>query len=105
MAQARALLAFLNEATTGQQTPYASQLRQELEALRQVPDEYIYHEHLEEHNAPIYFFEFEERLRRSRSSLPGRIAFPQHDAPKLARTDPQTLDRRRSRSDPDGAVP
>ncbi|NBO93212.1 MAG: methyltransferase domain-containing protein [Planctomycetia bacterium] len=76
VAQARALLAFLNEATTGQQTPYASQLRQELEALRQVPDEYIYHEHLEEHNAPIYFFEFEERLRDRGLRFLGESHFP-----------------------------
>src|SRR5262249_12782462 len=34
----------------------------ELETLRKQADGYLFHEHLEEHNEPIYFFEFNRRL-------------------------------------------
>lgn len=62
--QARALLQFLGNACKNQQTPYGLLLKQELEILGKVNDSYIFHEHLEEHNDPIYFFEFHERLAK-----------------------------------------
>jgi methyltransferase-like protein/SAM-dependent methyltransferase len=74
--QARALLKFLAEATAAQQTPYSVQLKRELETLAQLPDSYIYHEHLEEYNAPVYFFEFEQRLRDRKLRFLGESHFP-----------------------------
>jgi methyltransferase-like protein len=62
--QARALLQFLGNACKNQNTPYGLLLKQELEVLSKVADGYIFHEHLEEHNDPIYFFEFHERLTK-----------------------------------------
>jgi methyltransferase-like protein/SAM-dependent methyltransferase len=62
VAQARGLLRFLSNANRGRQSSYAMLLQQELEQLQKLPDSYIYHEHLEEHNDPLYFFEFNERL-------------------------------------------
>jgi methyltransferase-like protein/SAM-dependent methyltransferase len=59
--QSRALLTFLQETTKNQQDAYAVLLRQELEPLRKAADSYLYHEHLEEVNEPIYFYEFAER--------------------------------------------
>jgi methyltransferase-like protein/SAM-dependent methyltransferase len=74
--QARALLQFLADATTNQQTPYSVQMKRELETLAQLPDSYIYHEHLEEYNAPIYFFEFDQRLRDRKLRFLGESHFP-----------------------------
>ncbi len=64
--QARALLDFLAKAVQGDKNPYGLLLRQELETLRQHNDAYLFHDHLEEHNDPIYFFEFYERLTASK---------------------------------------
>lgn len=58
VAQARALLDFLAETNSGKEGPYALLLQQELGILRDKPDDYLLHEHLEEINAPIYFHQF-----------------------------------------------
>ncbi len=55
--QARALLDFL--ATSVQKEgPYSQLLKEELEGLRHQTDHYLYHEHLEEVNEPVYFHQF-----------------------------------------------
>jgi methyltransferase-like protein/cyclopropane fatty-acyl-phospholipid synthase-like methyltransferase len=56
--QARALLAFLVEATENQTDPYVQFLKSELENLRQYSDYYLFHDHLEVENNPIYFQDF-----------------------------------------------
>jgi methyltransferase-like protein len=56
--QARALLDFLAQAARFDGGPYATLLRLELEHLRKQADHYLYHEHLEEVNDPLYFHEF-----------------------------------------------
>jgi len=61
VAQARAALDFLVEAC-GEESPYGQLLRGELDSLRKTDDSYIYHEHLETFNEPIYFHEFIERV-------------------------------------------
>lgn len=60
VAQARALLTFLASATkdTG---PYHELLDAEADRLRQSPDSYLFHEHLERTNLPLYFHQFIER--------------------------------------------
>jgi methyltransferase-like protein/2-polyprenyl-3-methyl-5-hydroxy-6-metoxy-1,4-benzoquinol methylase len=62
VAEARALLAFLAEAVPQENTPYSLLLRQHLQQLSACSDPYLFHEHLEECNEPIYFIEFCERL-------------------------------------------
>jgi len=59
--QARALLDFLAESLQADTSAYAGALRDEAARLRQQPDFYIYHEHLEAVNQPFYFHEFMER--------------------------------------------
>ena len=59
--QARAMLDFLAQAAQVADPAYNTLLRQEVEHLRRAPDHYIYHEHLEAVNEPIYFREFVER--------------------------------------------
>lgn len=58
--QARALLAFIVESTEGQTTPYAQILKQELEMLSKHSDAYLYHDHLEDNNHPMFFYQFME---------------------------------------------
>jgi SAM-dependent methyltransferase len=60
--QARALVDFLARNVNDQEGAYAKLLRRELDLLGRVGDDYLFHEHLEEHNAPVYFHEFVDRL-------------------------------------------
>lgn len=59
--QARNLLEFLARSTPTEQNAYGILLRQELEQIRDKPDDYLLHEYLEETNAPLYFHEFAGR--------------------------------------------
>jgi methyltransferase-like protein/predicted O-methyltransferase YrrM len=62
--QARALLDFLVHSLHAQdRSAYAVMLKQELESIRGQADHYLYHEHLEVVNEPIYFHRFAERAR------------------------------------------
>ena len=59
--QARALLAFLASAVPQEGHAYGQVLARELELLGRCSDSYLYHEHLEPTNAPLYFHQFAER--------------------------------------------
>jgi methyltransferase-like protein len=61
--EARALLQFLAEAVPPDNNAYGLLLRQESETLQGYSDAHLCHEHLEEHNDPLYFFQFNERLQ------------------------------------------
>ncbi|AMV30640.1 tRNA (guanine-N(7)-)-methyltransferase [Pirellula sp. SH-Sr6A] len=61
--QARALLSFIVASTEGQTTPYAQVLKSELELLGKHPDSYLFHEHLEENNRPMFFYQFMEMAK------------------------------------------
>lgn len=60
--QSRALLDFLAQSVRGE-GPYPGLLKQELESVRTQADHYLYHEHLEEVNDPVYFHQFAERAK------------------------------------------
>lgn len=63
--QARALLDFLiNTGPAGDPT-YHSLLTRELEIIRNRADSYLFHEHLEEQNEPVFFYEFHERCEQA----------------------------------------
>ncbi len=53
--RARALLDFLARSAPRQDGPYGLFLREQLDHLRELPDAYLFHEHLEECNTPLYF--------------------------------------------------
>jgi methyltransferase-like protein/cyclopropane fatty-acyl-phospholipid synthase-like methyltransferase len=55
--EARDLLAFLVETVPAEHAAYAGFLREEQEWLRHCKDSYVFHEHLEEVNEPVYFHE------------------------------------------------
>lgn len=64
--QAKALLQFvaqqgLGDARGGNEA-WADLMRREAELVSNLPADYLFHEHLEEHNTPLYFHEFEGRL-------------------------------------------
>jgi methyltransferase-like protein/2-polyprenyl-3-methyl-5-hydroxy-6-metoxy-1,4-benzoquinol methylase len=61
---ARALLGFLASSTRTEENPYSQFLRSELEQLRQQPDGYLYHDHLEDHNHPVYLHQFVKHAGR-----------------------------------------
>ncbi|MDR3637289.1 MAG: class I SAM-dependent methyltransferase [Isosphaeraceae bacterium] len=63
--QARAFLDFLARWSPARDDAYGALLRAEAASLRQKSDAYLYHEHLEAVNDPIYFAEFVRRAERA----------------------------------------
>lgn len=59
--QSRNLLDFLAKSVSQENTPYSLLLKTEVEMLRRSRDSYLFHEHLEEFNEPLYFHQFAER--------------------------------------------
>jgi methyltransferase-like protein/SAM-dependent methyltransferase len=59
--QAAALLDFLASSVTAREGPYGRLLNEELELLRRVSGSYLFHEHLEDTNEPLYFHRFVEQ--------------------------------------------
>jgi SAM-dependent methyltransferase len=62
VARARDLLDFLARATPRPEGIYGRILRERLDFLRDQPDAYVFHEYLEEDNAPLYFHQFAAQL-------------------------------------------
>jgi len=61
IAQSRALLNVLARTIPSEDNPFGMLLKQESEVLQRRSDSYIYHEHLELENDPVYFHEFAQR--------------------------------------------
>ena len=59
--QARAFLDFLIQAVGDAKGTYGISLKTEADLLARASDTYLYHEHLEEVNHPVYFHQFAER--------------------------------------------
>lgn len=64
VAQARAFLRFLFEATKSADNPYSAFLKTEVDFLEKKGDYYIYHEYLEKNNFPVYFYQLAESARK-----------------------------------------
>ncbi|MFO0906527.1 MAG: class I SAM-dependent methyltransferase [Pirellulales bacterium] len=60
--QARLLLAFLNRSSSTSTQAYRQVLADEAKIVSQHSDSYLFHEHLEEVNEPLYFHQFVERV-------------------------------------------
>ena len=65
IAQSRALLKFLAESAKSSFDAYPMLLKHEAEGLAQRGDHYLFHEHLEEFNEPLYFHQFVDRVHKS----------------------------------------
>ncbi|MCE9562495.1 MAG: class I SAM-dependent methyltransferase [Planctomycetes bacterium] len=74
--QARALLDFLAQSAKDDTGPYGTLLRQELEGLRHQSDNYLYHDHLEEVNDPVYFHQFIEMAHKHNVRYLGEARLP-----------------------------
>ena len=72
--QARAFLSFLVASTEDQDTPYSKILKQELDLLTKHPDSYLFHEHLEENNRPMFFYQFMELAARQNLQFLGETS-------------------------------
>jgi methyltransferase-like protein/SAM-dependent methyltransferase len=59
--KARNLLDFLAESVAQEDSPYRLLLKNEADLLRRCRDSYLFHEHLEDVNEPIYFHQFADR--------------------------------------------
>ena len=73
--QARNLLDFLSQSVTQQDDPYSLLLKQEVEVIRQSRDAYLYHDHLEDENNPVYFHQFAERAAAAGLQYLGEVEF------------------------------
>lgn len=60
--QARQLLAFLGRSADHQSESFGKLLKEEAKLLSGVDDSYLFHEHLEANNSPLYFHEFANRV-------------------------------------------
>lgn len=58
--QSRALLQFLSQSVDHESSAYGMLLKNELNLLNRQSDSYLFHEHLEAFNHPVYFHEFAE---------------------------------------------
>jgi methyltransferase-like protein/SAM-dependent methyltransferase len=63
VARARGLLEFLVKAAPNPDSAWARTLREEADLIRPEGDFYVFHEHLEEENHPVYFHEFIRHAR------------------------------------------
>jgi methyltransferase-like protein/SAM-dependent methyltransferase len=59
--QARALMQFLESSVPTENNYYGMLLKKEFDLIKQSQDSYLFHDHLEDINAPIYFYQFIER--------------------------------------------
>jgi methyltransferase-like protein/cyclopropane fatty-acyl-phospholipid synthase-like methyltransferase len=60
--QAKSLVKFVAQAPNASETPYRQLLQGEVDQLGRMTDYYLHHEFLEEHNQPVYFHEFAQKL-------------------------------------------
>ena len=92
-AQARALLDFLINAAGGKESLYGQVLASELRVLESQSDNYVYHDHLEENNVPLYFHEFMDRAHAADLQYLGEAQFSQMLPTNLTDETRETLQR------------
>lgn len=73
--QARALMGFLSSSVPTANNHFGMMLKEELDLIRRVNDWYLFHDHLEEINSPIYFHQFNDRARRHGLQYLGEAEF------------------------------
>jgi len=96
--QARALIDFLADSVSTD-TYYGQMLQSELQLVQSVKDWYLFHDHLEEVNAPLYFHEFISRAANHHLQYLGEAdfsamlnsGFPKEVAETLNRISPHII--------------
>lgn len=72
---ARGMLDFLTQATAHADNAYGALLKSESKLLADKDDQYLLHDHLEEHNEPLYFHQFAERAQQKQLQYLGEADF------------------------------
>lgn len=99
--QARAILEFLAKSVSKNKDAYSLMLNSELEMLRKQTDNYLFHEHLETNNEPVFFHEFISRAGKHDLQYLGESVlanmwlgnFPKEIAETLERVAPDIIQR------------
>jgi methyltransferase-like protein/SAM-dependent methyltransferase len=73
--QARNLLDFMSKSVTQKDDPYSLLLKNEVELIRKCQDSYLFHDHLEDENNPVYFHQFAERAAAKGLQYLGEVDF------------------------------
>lgn len=90
--QARALLEFLAE-NVDPDSYYGAALQSELTLVNRVRDSYLFHDHLEEINTPLYFHEFVDRAGRHGLGYLAEAEFSSMLTSGIPEPTAETLDR------------
>ena len=89
MTQGRAFLQFMKEASDPASI-FGQMLKIESDMIASYRDDYVLHEHLEQHNAPCYFKDFMAQADEYQLAYLGEANFiemlPQHVSPEVQRT-------------------
>lgn len=75
VARAKGLVDVLAKAVPSEENAYGMLLRKELEMLQGKEDHYLFHEHLEQFNEPLYFHEFMDRAQSAGLQYLGEADF------------------------------
>jgi methyltransferase-like protein/cyclopropane fatty-acyl-phospholipid synthase-like methyltransferase len=73
--QSRALLDFLAQSVPSENNAYGIMLKNEVEVLKNQRDSYLFHDHLEEENEPMYFHQFIEKANKHGLQFLGEAEF------------------------------
>jgi methyltransferase-like protein/trans-aconitate methyltransferase len=92
VAQARALLSFVASAAQSG-GPYGQLLAAEAERAGRASDTYLFHEHLEQTNIPLYFHQFIDRAERARLQYLSEAIVSEMLTTHFPRTVAETLER------------
>lgn len=76
VSQARALLTLLSRSADHQTRSYGAMIREEAELLSNLSDAYLFHEHLEQTNDPLYLHEFVSRVEQTGLQYVGDADLP-----------------------------
>lgn len=89
--QAKALLDFLATHVPTKDNAYGILLKNELALIKKTTDWYLFHDHLEEVNDPVYFYQFAERARQKGLQYLGESDFGSMLTSRLPKEAAETL--------------
>jgi len=82
--EARAFIDLLAKTVRDPDGPYGMLLAREAETVRTAPDSYLYHEHLEQDNRPLYFNEFARQCADADLDFIAEVRLTNHAPPLLS---------------------
>ena len=82
--EARAFIDLLARTVRDPDSPYGRLLSREAETVRVAPDSYLYHEHLEQDNRPVYFNEFARQCADADLDFIAEVRLTNHAPPLLS---------------------